>query len=101
MIVTIIGSLSCSTKMTECKKYWERFGHKVNSPNDPGLQAMSLLSIQGEWIKKIEEADLIVAIPKELAIEGNGKSRYAMEFGESTTYEMALALQFKKQIIFW
>lgn len=101
MIVTIIGSMSCMSKMKECKNYWERFGHKVNCPCDDGRDSMALITKQSTWIEKIEEADLIVAIPKEIKMQGHGASTYVQEFGESTSYEMAIALRFKKQIVIW
>lgn len=97
MIVTIIGSYSNTDKMKECKEYWERFGHKVNCPCDPGRSAMALIAKRSNWIEKIEEADLVVAIPKEI----KGTSNYVLNFGESTSYEIAIALRFKKQIVFW
>ena len=101
MIVTIIGSYSNTNKMKECKEYWERFGHKVNCPCDPGREDMSLIEKQSSWIEKIEEADLVVSIPKEIKMQGHGASAYVHEFGESTSYEMAIALRFKKPIVIW
>lgn len=101
MVVTIIGSYNNTDKMKECKEYWERFGHKVNCPCDPGRSAMALITKQSSWIEKIEEADLVVAIPKEIKMQEHGASNYVLNFGESTSYEMAIALRFKKQIVFW
>lgn len=101
MIVTIIGSYSNTDKMKECKEYWERFGHKVNCPCDPGRDEFALITKQAEWIEKIEEADLVVSIPKEIKMQSHGASAYVHEFGESTSYEMAIALKFKKQIVIW
>lgn len=101
MIVTIIGSYSRKDAMLEAKAYWERFGHKVNCPCDDGRAALPLITKQSTWIEKIEEADLIVAIPKDIKMPGSGASSYVYEFGESTSYEMAIALRFKKQVVFW
>lgn len=101
MIITIIGSCSNPDQMKECKEYWERFGHKVNCPCDPGRDELPLIEKQSSWIEKIEEADLVVAIHKNICMGTRPKSEYVFEFGESTSYEMAIALRFKKQIIFW
>lgn len=101
MIITIIGSCKNKESMNACKEYWERFGHKVNCPCDSDRDGMSLITKQSDWIKKIEESDLIVAIHKELSIEGNGGTKHILDFGESTTYEMAIALRFNKPIVFW
>lgn len=101
MIITIIGSYSKIEEMKNCKAYWERFGHKVNYPGDPEREELPLITKQSTWIEKIEEADLVVAIPKGIKIPGSGASSYVYEFGESTSYEMAIALRFKKQIVIW
>lgn len=101
MIITIIGSLSKAKEMKECKQYWERFGHTVNCPCDPGRENLPLIEKQSSWIEKIEEADLVVAIHKDICMGTRPKSEYVFEFEESTSYEMAIALRFKKQIIFW
>lgn len=102
MIVTIIGSYSKVDKMKECKEFWERFGHKVYCPCDSTRDKYSLIEKQGEWIEKIKEADLVVAIEKEFYVSGEaGKTDYVLKFGESTSYEMAIALHFNKQIVFW
>lgn len=101
MIITIIGSYSKIEEMKECKAFWERFGHKVNCPGDPGREGLPLITKQSTWIEKIEESDLVVAIPKGIKMPGSGASSYVHEFGESTSYEMAIALRFKKQIVIW
>lgn len=101
MIITIIGSCSNTDQMKECKEYWERFGHKVNCPCDPGRKDLPLIEKQSEWVEKIEEADLVVAIHKNLHMGIGPKAEYVFAFGESTSYEMAIALRFKKQIIVW
>lgn len=99
MIVTIIGSLSKKEEMKRIKEHFERFGHKVNVPYDPEIQEMALLSIQSLWIKKIREADLVVALAKNTALESDGGQHVTLEFGESTSYEMAIALDMKKEIV--
>ena len=100
MIVTIIGSLRKKKEMNEIKAFLEKCGAIVNSPGDPELQKEPLINIQRTWIEKIEEADLIVAIPKDVALTANGDSKYILEFGESTSYEMAIARRFNKPILF-
>ena len=100
MIVTIIGSLRKKKEMDEIKAFWEQCGAIVNSPGDPELQKEPLVDIQRTWIEKIEEADLIVAVPKDVALTANGDSKYILEFGESTSYEMAIARKFNKPILF-
>lgn len=99
MVVTIIGSLSNKKEMEEIKAFLERRGFKVNSPGDPEVQKKPLEDIQSTWIEKIEEADLIVAVPKDVALTANGDSKYILEFGESTSYEMAIARRFNKPIL--
>ena len=100
MIVTIIGSLRKKKEMDEIKAFWEQCGAVVNSPGDPEVQKNPLVDIQRTWIEKIEEADLIVAVPKDVALTANGDSKYILEFGESTSYEMAIARRFNKPILF-
>lgn len=106
MIVTIIGSLTKKKEMDKIKAFWERNGGVVNSPEDPKV----LENIQRMWIERIEVADLIVAVPKDVTLvpdrddkyllEFSGDSKYLLEFGESTSYEMAIARRFNKPILF-
>lgn len=100
MVVTIIGSLTKKKEMDVIKAFWEGHGCVVNSPGDPEVQKEPLVDIQKMWIEKIEEADLIVAMPKSVALTANGDSKYILEFGESTSYEMAIASRFNKPILF-
>lgn len=102
MIITIIGSCSDSEKMNECKEYWERFGHKVYCPCDSTRNKYPLIRKQGEWIERIKEADLVVAIEKGIyLLENPGETNYTLKFGESTSYEIAIASYLNKQIVFW
>lgn len=102
MVVTIIGSLKKSDKMEECKKFFEAQGCKVYSPANREVQFQPLINIQGQWIKNIDAADLIVAIPKEKLLDQTaGVTRYVNEFGESTSYEMAIAISKRKPIMTW
>ena len=100
MVVTIIGSLTKKKEMDKIKAFLEKRGAIVNSPGDPELQKEPLVDIQGTWIEKIEKADLIVAIPKDVALTAHGDNKYILEFGESTSYEMAIARRFNKPIFF-
>ena len=100
MVVTIIGSLTKKKEMDKIKAFLEKRGAIVNSPGDPELQKEPLVDIQRTWIEKIEEADLIVAVPKNVALTANGDNKYILEFGESTSYEMAIARRFNKPILF-
>ena len=100
MVVTIIGSLTKKKEMDKIKAFLEKRGAIVNSPGDPELQKEPLVDIQGTWIEKIEKADLIVAIPKDVALTAYGDNKYILEFGESTSYEMAIARRFNKPIFF-
>lgn len=100
MVVTIIGSMTKKKEMDKIKAFLEKRGAIVNSPGDPELQKEPLVDIQGTWIEKIEKADLIVAIPKDVALTSHGDNKYILEFGESTSYEMAIARRFKKPILF-
>lgn len=100
MVITIIGGLKRKKEMDEIKAFWEGRGSVVNSPGDPEVQKEPLVDIQRTWIEKIEEADLIIAVPKSVAMTANGDSKYVLEFGESTSYEMAIARRFNKPILF-
>ena len=100
MVITIIGSLARKKEMDEIKAFCEGCGSVVNSPGDPEVQKEPLVDIQRTWIEKIEEADLIIAVPKSVAMTANGDSKYVLEFGESTSYEMAIARRFNKPILF-
>lgn len=100
MVVTIIGSMTKKKEMDKIKAFLEKRGAIVNSPGDPELQKDPLVDIQRTWIEKIEKADLIVAVPKDVALTANGDSKYILEFGESTSYEMAIARKFNKPILF-
>lgn len=100
MVVTIIGSMTKKKEMDKIKAFLEKRGAIVNYPGDPELQKEPLENIQRTWIEKIEKADLIVALPKDVALTANGDGKYILEFGESTSYAMAIARRFNKPIFF-
>lgn len=101
MIITVIGSMTKGNKMLEIKKFLEQFDNLVNIPVDDQLQKLPLLEIQKIWIKKIEEADLVVVIPKELTLQDKGGSKHLLDIGESTSYEIAIALYLGKKIVIY
>lgn len=101
MIVTIIGSLSKKADIIACKEYWERFGHKVNCPCDPEHEKLILINTQSLWINNIAESDLVVAIPKVIKMPECGETSLVYEFGECTSYEIAIAAWLNKHVIFW
>lgn len=103
MIITIIGSLSRSEEMLEVKNYFEIvLGNKVNCPCDDPIQKMPLIEIQMYWIDKIAEADLIIAIPKEIvSMKTVESTEYDVLFGESTSYEIAIAKKLNKKVVIW
>lgn len=101
MIITIIGSLSRKDRMVECKEYWRNLGNVVNSPEEAEGYDNPLLIKQRLWYKKIEEADLVVAIPKYVITVSGDLTAFEYAFGESTSYEMAIAQNLKKQIVYW
>lgn len=98
MIVTIIGSLSKADRIKEVRKHLEKMGNIVNAPIDPELQKLPLVQIQMKWIEKIKEADIIIAIPKSVEGKTNGSGEISYMFGESTSYEMAIAAEFNKPV---
>lgn len=99
MIVTIVGSLTKKREMDKIKTCWEQRGAVVNSPGDPEIQKMALIDIQSNWIQKIEHSDLVIAIPKNVTMIEKSESQYILEFGESTSYEMAIAKRFNIPIM--
>lgn len=95
MVVTIIGSLSCRTcienAVTFCKKLFGQYDRVVvHDPvvNNAGGEFESLLSIMSRYLDYIEEADLIMVVPKSPGV-----------YGESTTYELAYAMKLGKPIV--
>lgn len=99
MIATIIGSLSKKEEMQVLKETFEHLGFHVNCPTDETLQKEPLLEIQKTWIKKIEDADLIIVVPKNLSMTSNGGTDYVITLGESTSYELAIATRFGKPVL--
>lgn len=100
MKVTIIGSLSRKDEMERIRDYLEGLDVIVYCPSNEGIQEMPLIDIQRTWISNISSSDLVIAVPKRVELEKNGSTKYTLEFGESTSYEMAIARWFKKPVMF-
>lgn len=106
MNVVIIGSLSCIGMIEEIEKFFvDQFGFEcVTAPSD--TQVGSLVKIQQRYIEKIAAADLVVVCPKDfrrVTVEDVDKEAYEeiLYMGESTSYEIALAKQFNKPVVYW
>lgn len=96
MTITIIGSVGKSSEEMEFLKNkllnWFHFDDElvVRSPLDD--QEGQLIEIQRKFIKKIESADLVIVV---------SKSKDKLEFGESTSYEIALSSYFCIPVMFF
>lgn len=103
MIITIIGSVTVNRdEMRKCKKFFEKLGYQVYIPiDDPEHEKLPLLEKQRRWINHIEESDLIVAVSKIRILDNCENVQLGIMFGESTSYEIAIAEKFQKPIIFW
>ncbi len=108
--VTVIGSLSRSEDMQKVKEVLGNIFYKdcesitVNIPCESRFQDRPLLTNQIDWFNKIKRSDFIVAIPKDITINDNccnDRSTYKPVFGESTSYEIAIAKNFNKPIFIW
>lgn len=102
MKIVICGSHSMDDRIEACKDQldcWFGIGdtideiiYPINDPNVPLVDKME------NYVNAIQDCDLVVVLPKHVTPEGN---EHSIECGESTTYEIAMARAFKKQIIFW
>lgn len=97
MIITIIGSINGENReILEIVKrqiqelFYDVRDLEILSPLDD--QGGSLFEIQRKFIDKIEKANLVCAISKPCT-DG-------VEFGESTTYELALADYLHKRVMY-
>lgn len=99
MVVTIIGSLGKNAEDMRILKekipeiYGNRDNLTIHSPLDN--QDGELVDIQRAFIDKLAAADVIVAISKP-----NDECPWKFTFGESTSYELALADYFKKKVVY-
>lgn len=102
--VVFIGSLRhCRTSMAMAKGLFESLGMEVFSPDDEGLQNKPLLDIQELWFNLITDCSFVVAFAKyrELDLEAPGQTIMRYEYGESTSYELAIALNSNKKVFAW
>lgn len=99
MKIVICGSHSMYGQMEACKEQllnW--FDEKIDDITIPDCDLdMPLVDKMENYVEAIQNCDLVVVLPKHITPEGNG---HTVECGESTTYEIAIARAFKKQIIF-
>lgn len=106
MKVVVVGSLSRERDILECKKYFENIGAEVITPLEH-QQDGDLLQLMINYIGFIEEADLVVVTPKSigshLSVVDSTLGAYSetLYFGESSTYEMAIAERFGKRCVYW
>lgn len=92
-VVTIIGSLTHSSyDIIMLSNYLLDMGFTVYDPVTSNRQNknMTLYDIQDFYISYIINADLVIAVPKP---DGT--------FGESTSYEMAIAKTFHKKVFLY
>lgn len=103
MKITIVCSLSSIEICDGVVKILESQGVDVSHPFED--QIGSLYRIQRIYLKKIEEADIVLAIPKTTcmneACSDEAKTEIISVFGESTSYEIAYARHIGKPVIIW
>lgn len=104
MKVVIIGSLKESqNKIKIIADYFESNDDIVIDPITINEFADSTFEAQLRYISEIMECDLVVAVSKngnnfqDEGVDGNTTVTY--KFGESTTYELALAKKLDKKIL--
>lgn len=102
MKIVIIGSLSKECIIKEAEKTFLEKGCSVVTPFDSEFQNLNLILIQTIYYNHIKKADLVVAIPKEIRYgDEYGSQEQKLIFGESTCYELAIAIENKKPIVYW
>ncbi len=104
MEITIIGSLSRIDTMNEIENYLNSISFeeeiKVNNPANKDMQGLPLQMIQKMWIENIRRSDFIIAVPKILRLKpDSGETSYEVAFGESTSYELAIAEALEKPVL--
>lgn len=108
MIITIVGSLKMLDELKKCEEWLrtnflvsDRDGLVIHSPaytdealkdGGPyyGRKLRTLYQVDRVYLEHLESADLVVAVPKK---DGT--------FGESTTYEIAMAHHFGKTVMIY
>lgn len=98
MKVVILGSIKHNSDViTSVANFWKGHNVDVIYPID-SIKTKNLLDIQMNYINEIEDADLVLAIPKKIVDGVNGYYNCTFEFGESVSYEMAIAKHFRKPV---
>lgn len=105
MKIVVIGSThhNCD-EMRDIKDYFEKRGNDVVTPVDDGRQDKPLIVHQKEYIDFISEADMVIACSKyhNYSVEDDKYSgEESVEFGESTSYEIAIAKFLGKPVLYW
>lgn len=83
--ICILASLSQQSAIQEAVEHYKKHGNIVYFPAEQ--HDKTLLEIDFDYICQIASADMVVAIPK-----------YDGSFGESVTYEMAIAKYLGKSV---
>lgn len=102
MKVCIICSLSNKEACDIAVNLFESLGIKVHHPFLD--QNGSLYKIQRQYLKAIDDSDIIVAIPKSSCMNNldyEPKTKIVNSFGESVSYEIAYARHTGKPVIIW
>lgn len=99
--VCILCSLSSKVICEKAVRTFENLGMSVHHPFLD--QNGSLCSIQRNYINAIDKADIILVIPKksETNEQMADMTSILMSFGESVSYEIAIARFFNKPVIIW
>lgn len=99
--VCIICSLGAKEVCEKAAGTFENLGMEVHHPFLD--QQGSLLRIQSNYLKAIEESDIVLVIPKSSTTDNqfNDGTKVTELYGESVSYEMAFALYLNKPIIIW
>lgn len=105
MNIVVIGSLSRDAAILEVKSYFKGLSttsSEINVVTPMDKQGGPLLAIQEEYVDKIAAADLVIAVPKGGAsMSADVGTSIEYNFGESTSYEMAIARHFHIPILIW
>lgn len=102
--VCILCSLSNKDACEKAAETFKNLGMEVYHPFlDKVYKISGLYTIQKDYLKAIEEADIILAIPKQSILDEHYKDHSEITdiFGESVSYEMAFARHINKPIILW
>lgn len=93
MKVVICGSLKTEEEIRHAERIVNGLfpGADVVTPLNEIEQAKPLVEIHLNYVTQIYNADLVVIVPKVVKGEANGGQTISFTFGESTTYELAIA----------